>query len=59
VSDLITFVAGWLPDGRVVLSSNKDGDWDLHAEPSASGALTPLKPYTQHPQLAADGRWFS
>ena len=59
MSDLITFVAGWLPDGRVVLSSNKDGDWDLYAvNPNGSGELTRLlkKPYVQHPlSIAADG----
>ena len=60
VSDLRTWHGGSLPgDNRVVVSSNKDGDWDLYTvSSSAGGGLTPLlkKPFAQHPQdVAPDG----
>jgi len=60
ISNLLTFSAGWLPgDDRLVVSSNKDGDWDLYTvSAKGGGELKPLlvKPYTQHPTaVAPDG----
>jgi len=57
VTDLGTFLGGWLPgDDRIVVSSNKDGDWDLYTV-SANGnsELRPLlkKPFTQHAMAVA------
>jgi eukaryotic-like serine/threonine-protein kinase len=51
VSDARTLLGGWLPGNeRIVLSSNKDGDWDLYTIAANGGDLTPLfkKPLTQH-----------
>jgi dipeptidyl aminopeptidase/acylaminoacyl peptidase len=59
VSEVRSWHGGWLPgDDRIVVSSNKDGDWDLFTVPSGGGELTPLlrRPYAQHPQaMAPDG----
>ena len=60
VSDVRTWHGGWLPgDNRVVVSSNKGGDWDLYTvSANAGGELTPLltTPFAQHPQdVAQDG----
>lgn len=51
VSDVRTFLGGWLPgNDRIVVSSNKDGDWDLYTVAANGGDLTPLqmKPLAQH-----------
>jgi len=59
ISDMLTWQGGWLPgDDRLVVSSVKDGDWDLYTISASGGALTPLlkKPHTQHPlAVAPDG----
>jgi Tol biopolymer transport system component len=57
VTDLGTFLGGWLPDDdRIVVSSNKDGDWDLYTV-SANGnselRLLLKKPFTQHAMAVA------
>ena len=59
-SDLLTWSGGWLPgDERVVVSSNKDGDWDLYTvSANGNGEMKLLfkKPFTQHPMsVASDG----
>ena len=59
-SDLLTWSGGWLPgDDRIVISSNKEGDWDLYTvSANGNGEMTLLfkKPFTQHPMsVAADG----
>ena len=59
VTDVRTLLGGWLPGNeRIVLSSNKDGDWDLFTVAANGGDLTPLlrKPLTQHVMaVGADG----
>ena len=59
VSDVRSWHGGWLPgDDRLVVSSNKDGDWDLYTVSAGGGDLTPLlkKPFAQHVQaVAPDG----
>ncbi len=59
VSGARTLLGGWLPGNeRIVLSSNKDGDWDLYTVAANGGDLTPLlrKPLTQHVlAVGADG----
>jgi dipeptidyl aminopeptidase/acylaminoacyl peptidase len=59
-SDLLSFSGGWLPgEERIVVSSNKEADWDLYTiSANGNGEMTPLfkKPFTQHPtSVAADG----
>jgi Tol biopolymer transport system component len=57
VSDLLTWHGGWLPGGdRIVISSNKDGDWDLYsASANGNGDMKPLlkRPFGQHPMAVA------
>ena len=59
VSEWRSYHGGWLPGGnRLVVSSNKGGDWELYTVGVNGGELTPLleKPRAQHPQtVAADG----
>jgi hypothetical protein len=60
MSDLKSWCGGWLPgDGRLVVSSNKGGDWDLYTmAANGAGEMTPLlkRPYAQHPLgVAPDG----
>ncbi len=59
VSEWRSYHGGWLPGGdRLVVSSNKDADWDLYTVGVNGGELTPLlkKPRAQHPQtVATDG----
>lgn len=59
VSDVRSWHGGWLPgDDRLVISSNKDGDWDLYTVSAIGGELQPLlkKPFAQHVQaVAPDG----
>ena len=59
ISDMLTWQGGWLPgDDRLVVSSVKDGDWDLYTISASGGELKPLlkKPHTQHPlAVAPDG----
>ena len=59
VSEWRSYHGGWLPGGdRLVVSSNKDADWDLYTVGVNGGELRPLlkKPRAQHPQtVAADG----
>jgi hypothetical protein len=59
VSDIRTFLGGWLPGNeRIVVSSNKDGDWDLYTVAANGGDLTPLqeKPLAQYVMaVGADG----
>ena len=60
LSDLLTWHGGWLPGAdRIVVSSNKDGDWDMYTvSANGSGDWKPLlrKPFTQHPMaVAPDG----
>ena len=59
VSDVRSWHGGWLPgDDRLVVSSNKDGDWDLYTVSAGGGDLKPLlkKPFAQHVQaVAPDG----
>jgi Tol biopolymer transport system component len=60
LSDMLTWHGGWLPgDDRIVVSSNKEGDWDLYTvSANGSGDMKPLlkKPFTQHPlAVAPDG----
>ena len=59
ISDVRSWHGGWLPgDERVVISSNKDGDWDLYTIAASGGEIAPLlkKPFAQHPQaVAPDG----
>jgi Tol biopolymer transport system component len=59
ISGQLTWQGGWLPgDDRLVVSSVKDGDWDLYTVSASGGELKPLlrKPYTQHPMaVAPDG----
>ena len=60
LSDSLTWIGGWLPgDDRIVISSNKDGDWDLYTvSANGNGEMQPLlkRPYAQHPMsVAADG----
>jgi dipeptidyl aminopeptidase/acylaminoacyl peptidase len=58
-SEIRVWVGGWLhDDGKVVLSSNKSGDWDLYTLAATGGPLEPLlkRPKTQHPlAVAPDG----
>jgi Tol biopolymer transport system component len=58
-SEVRTWCGGWLPgDERVVLSSNKSGDWDLYTLRASGGEMEPLlkRPRTQHPMaVAPDG----
>ena len=53
------FSGGWLPgDDRIVISSNKNGDWDLYTTRASGGELEPLlqRPRAQHPMaVAPDG----
>jgi len=57
VTDLSTYLGGWLPgDDRIVVSSNKDGDWDLYTvSASVNSGLVPLlkRPFTQHAMAVA------
>ena len=59
ISNLLTFEAGWLPgEDRIVVSSNRSGDWIYTVNAKGGGDLKPLltKPYTQHPMaVAPDG----
>jgi hypothetical protein len=59
LSDLRSWSGGWLPgDERIVISSNKTGDWDLYTIRASGGEMTPLlaRPRTQHPlAVAPDG----
>ena len=60
ISNILTWQAGWLPnEDRLVISSNRGGDWDLFTvSAKGGGELKPLliKPYTQHPlAVAGDG----
>ena len=60
LSNILTWQAGWLPgEDRILVSSNRGGDWDLYTvSAKGGGELKPLltKPYTQHPMaVAADG----
>jgi Tol biopolymer transport system component len=59
VSDVRTLLGGWLPGNeRIVVSSNKNGDWDLYTVAANGGDLTPLhqKPLAQHVMaVGADG----
>ncbi len=59
LSDVKSWTGGWLPgDDRIVISSNKTGDWDLYTINASGGDLTPLltRPRTQHPlAVAPDG----
>jgi Tol biopolymer transport system component len=60
LSDSLTWHGGWLPgDDRIVVSSNKEGDWDLYTvSANGNGDMKPLlkKPFTQHPMsVAPDG----
>jgi serine/threonine-protein kinase len=59
VEEIRTWVGGWLPgDERVVLSSNRTGDWDLYTLAANGGELVPLlkRPGAQHPTaVAPDG----
>jgi serine/threonine-protein kinase len=55
VSDFRSWHGVWLPgDGRIAISSNKDGDWDLYTIAPTRGEATLLlkKPYAQHVQAA-------
>jgi Tol biopolymer transport system component len=58
-AEIRTWCGGWLPgDDRVVLSSNKTGDWDLYTLRASGGELEPLlkRPRAQHPlAVAPDG----
>jgi len=60
VSDVRSWHGGWLPgDDRIVVSSNKDGDWDLYTVgTSGNDTLKPLlkKPFSQFAEaVAPDG----
>ena len=60
LANILTWQAGWLPgEDRIVVSSNRGGDWDLYTVSAKGGGdLKPLltKPYTQHPMsVAPDG----
>ena len=59
VGDARSWHGGWLPGSdRLVVSSNKDGDWDLYTVSAGGGELKPLlkKPFAQHVQaVAPDG----
>ena len=59
VTDLRSWNGGWLPDGdRIVISSNRTGNWELNTVRDTGGELTPLltRPGTQHPlAVAPDG----
>ncbi len=59
VVDIRAWAGGWLPgDERIVLSSNKTGDWDLYTIRPSGGELEPLleRPRAQHPMgTAPDG----
>jgi Tol biopolymer transport system component len=59
VADVRSWHGGWLPgDDRLVISSNKDGDWDLYTVSAAGGELQPLlkRPFAQHVQaVTPDG----
>jgi len=60
ISNTLTWTAGWLPgETRLVVSSNRGGDWDLYTvSAKGGGEMTPLlrRPYTQHPMaIAPDG----
>jgi serine/threonine protein kinase/Tol biopolymer transport system component len=58
-SERASWTGGWFPgDDRIVISSNRTGDWDLYTVPSSGGDLTPLlkQPRSQHPlAVAPDG----
>ena len=48
VSDVRSWHGGWLPgDARIVVSSNKDGDWDLYTVGTAGNDV--LKPLLKRP----------
>jgi Tol biopolymer transport system component len=48
VSDVRSWHGGWLPgDDRIVVSSNKDGDWDLYTV--GTGGSDVLKPLLKRP----------
>jgi Tol biopolymer transport system component len=59
IADVRSWHGAWLPgDERIVVSSNKDGDWDLFTIGSNGGEMTPLlrKPFAQHAQaVGPDG----
>ena len=59
ISDFRAYHGGWLPgDRRIVLSSNKEGDWELYTMSASGGEATPLlqRPFAQHVQaVLADG----
>jgi serine/threonine-protein kinase len=58
-SERASWSGGWLPgDNRILISSNRTGDWDLYTVPASGGDLTLLlkQPRTQHPlAVAPDG----
>jgi serine/threonine protein kinase/Tol biopolymer transport system component len=59
IQDYRTYHGAWMAnDERILMSSNKDGDWDLYSIGVNGGELTPVlrKPLAQHPQwIGADG----
>jgi eukaryotic-like serine/threonine-protein kinase len=59
ISDVSSWHGAWLPgDERIVVTSLKDGEWDLHTIASRGGELRPLlkRPYVQHVQaVGGDG----
>jgi len=59
ISGVRSWEGGWMPgDDRIVLSSNKDGDWDLYTVAASGGELRPLlkRPMAQHVQaVGTDG----
>ena len=59
IGDFRAWHGAWMPgDGRIAISSNKDGDWDLYTIAPAGGEPTMLlkKPYAQHVQaVTRDG----
>jgi Tol biopolymer transport system component len=60
LTDLRAHNGGWLPGSdRIVVSSNKGGDWDLYTvSANGNGELKPLlkKPFAQYPMaVAPDG----
>src|SRR5206468_7936966 len=60
VSDVRSWHGGWLPgDNKIVVSSNKDGDWDLYTVgTSGNDVLQPLlkRPFSQFANaVAPDG----
>jgi hypothetical protein len=53
------FVGGWLGnDERVIISSNKTGNWDVYSVPAGGGdpKVVLSKPQAQHPLAVGTGR---